>query len=259
MKAVKAVILAGGFGTRLAEETVSRPKPMVEIGGRPMLWHIMKMYSTHGVNDFIVCCGYRGYMIKEYFANYSLHMSDITFDLEQNTVHVRKERTEPWRITLIDTGEGTLTGGRLKRVADYVDGESEFCMTYGDGLSDVDISATISFHKGHGRLATVTAVKPPGRFGALELDGPKVTGFIEKPAGDQGLINGGFFVLSPDCLDLIEGDDTKWEDQPLNRLADEDQLRAYEHKGFWQPMDTVRERDLLEDLWASGGAPWKSW
>jgi glucose-1-phosphate cytidylyltransferase len=256
---VKAVILAGGYGTRLSEETHSRPKPMVEIGGRPMLWHIMKMYSAHDVNDFIVCCGYRGYVIKEYFANYSLHMSDITFDLKQNTVHMRKERTESWRITLIDTGEGTLTGGRLKRVADYVEGENEFCMTYGDGLSDIDISATITFHREHGRLATVTAVKPPGRFGALELEGQRVTGFMEKPTGDEGLINGGFFVLDPRCLDLIEGDETRWEDEPLTRLAVEDQLRAYEHHGFWQPMDTVRERNLLEDLWASGEAPWKSW
>ena len=256
---MKAVILAGGYGTRLSEETHSRPKPMVEIGGRPMLWHIMKMYSAHDVNDFVVCCGYRGYMIKEYFANFSLHMSDITFDLEHNTVHVRKERTEPWKVTLIDTGEGTLTGGRLKRVADYVEGEDEFCMTYGDGLSDVDISATITFHREHGRLATVTAVKPPGRFGALELEGQRVTGFMEKPTGDEGLINGGFFVLDPRCLDLIEGDDTRWEDEPLTRLAAEDQLRAYEHHGFWQPMDTVRERNLLEDLWASGGAPWETW
>ena len=256
---MKAVILAGGYGTRLSEETHSRPKPMVEIGGRPMLWHIMKMYSAHGVNDFIVCCGYRGYVIKEYFANFSLHMSDITFDLEQNTVHVRKERTEPWRITLIDTGEDTLTGGRLKRIADYVEGEDEFCMTYGDGLSDIDISATITFHREHGRLATVTAVKPPGRFGALELEGQRVTGFIEKPTGDEGFINGGFFVLNPRCLDLINGDNTRWEDEPLTRLAAEDQLRAYEHHGFWQPMDTVRERNLLEDLWASGGAPWKTW
>ncbi len=256
---MKAVILAGGYGTRLSEETHSRPKPMVEIGGRPMLWHIMKMYSAHDVNDFIICCGYRGYMIKEYFANFSLHMSDITFDLEHNTVHVRKERTEPWKVTLIDTGEGTLTGGRLKRVVDYVEGEDEFCMTYGDGLSDIDISATITFHREHGRLATVTAVKPPGRFGALELEGQRVTGFMEKPTGDEGLINGGFFVLDPRCLDLIEGDDTRWEDEPLTRLAAEDQLRAYEHHGFWQPMDTVRERNLLEDLWASGGAPWKTW
>ena len=224
-----------------------------------MLWHIMKVYSSHGVNEFIVCCGYRGYMIKEYFANYSLHMSDITFDLAQNTVDVRKERTEPWRVTLIDTGEGTFTGGRLKRIADYVKDENEFCMTYGDGLSDVDISATIDFHREHGRLATVTAVKPPGRFGALELTGQKVTGFMEKPEGDQGLINGGFFVLDPRCLDLIEGDDTRWEDQPLIRLAAKDQLRAYEHRGFWQPMDTVRERNLLEELWISGGAPWKTW
>ncbi len=256
---MKAVILAGGYGTRLSEETRAKPKPMVEIGGRPMLWHIMKMYSTHEVNDFIVCCGYRGYVIKEYFANYSLHMSDITFDLEHNTIHVRKERTEPWRVTLVDTGDGTLTGGRLKRVADHVRDEDEFCMTYGDGLSDIDISAAITFHREHGRLATVTAVKPPGRFGALELSGHSVTGFVEKPTGDQGLINGGFFVLNSDCLNLIDGDDTRWEDIPLTRLAAADQLRAYEHNGFWQPMDTIRERDLLEDLWASGAAPWKTW
>ena len=253
------MILAGGYGTRLSEETRAKPKPMVEIGGRPMLWHIMKMYSTHEVNDFIVCCGYRGYVIKEYFANYSLHMSDITFDLEHNTIHVRKERTEPWRVTLVDTGDGTLTGGRLKRVADHVRDEDEFCMTYGDGLSDIDISAAITFHREHGRLATVTAVKPPGRFGALELSGHSVTGFVEKPTGDQGLINGGFFVLNSDCLNLIDGDDTRWEDIPLTRLAAADQLRAYEHNGFWQPMDTIRERDLLEDLWASGAAPWKTW
>ena len=256
---MKAVILAGGYGTRLSEETHSRPKPMVEIGGRPMLWHIMKMYSTHGVNDFVVCCGYRGYVIKEYFANYSLHMSDVTFDLGNNTLHVRKERTEPWTVTLIDTGEDTLTGGRVKRIADCVEDETDFCMTYGDGLSNVDITASIAFHRQHERLATVTAVKPPGRFGALELDGNKVTGFMEKPTGDQGLINGGFFVLSPNCLDLIEGDETRWEEQPMTRLATEDQLRAWEHHGFWQPMDTVRERELLEDMWASGEAPWKTW
>ncbi len=256
---MKAVILAGGYGTRLSEETRAKPKPMVEIGGRPMLWHIMKMYATHEVNDFIVCCGYRGYVIKEYFANYSLHMSDITFDLEHNTIHVRKERTEPWRVTLVDTGDGTLTGGRLKRIANHVRDEDEFCMTYGDGLSDIDISAAITFHREHGRLATVTAVKPPGRFGALELSGHSVTGFVEKPTGDQGLINGGFFVLNSDCLNLIDGDDTRWEDIPLTRLAAADQLRAYEHNGFWQPMDTIRERDLLEDLWASGAAPWKTW
>ncbi len=224
-----------------------------------MLWHIMKMYSTHGVNDFVVCCGYRGYVIKEYFANYSLHMSDVTFDLGNNTLHVRKERTEPWTVTLIDTGEDTLTGGRVKRIADCVEDETDFCMTYGDGLSNVDITASIAFHRQHERLATVTAVKPPGRFGALELDGNKVTGFMEKPTGDQGLINGGFFVLSPNCLDLIEGDDTRWEEQPMTRLATEDQLRAWEHHGFWQPMDTVRERELLEDMWASGEAPWKTW
>lgn len=254
-----AVILAGGYGTRLSEETDSKPKPMVEIGGRPILWHIMKMYATHGINDFIVCCGYRGYVIKEYFTNYSLHMSDVTFDLEQNTVEVSNERTEPWRITLIDTGEGTMTGGRLKRVASHINNESEFCMTYGDGLADIDISATIKFHQQHQRLATVAAVKPPGRFGALELAGQRVTGFIEKPTGDAGFINGGFFVLDPRCLDLIQGDSTRWEDEPLTRLAAEDQLMAYEHHGFWQPMDTLRERDLLEDLWASEQAPWKTW
>ena len=256
---VKVVILAGGFGTRLSEETYSIPKPMVEIGGLPILWHIMKMYSTHGANDFIICCGHRGYVIKEYFANYALHTSDITYDLKQDTVHVHKKRTEPWRVTLVDTGENTFTGGRLKRIADHVEGESEFCMTYGDGLSDVDISATVEFHQEHGRLATVTAVKPPGRFGALETAGDKVTGFMEKPMGDQGLINGGFFVLDPHCLDLIEGDNTKWEDEPLTQLTDDDQLRAYEHLGFWQPMDTVREMNLLKDLWASGASPWKTW
>ena len=254
-----ALTIVGGRGERLKPMTDKVPKPMVDIGGRPMLWHIMKIYSTHGVNDFIICCGYRGYVIKEYFANYSLHMSDITFDLAENTVHVQKERAEPWKVTLIDTGEDTLTGGRIKRVAECVEGESEFCMTYGDGLSDVDISATIRFHREHGRLATVTAVKPPGRFGALELAGEKVTGFMEKPTGDQGLINGGFFVLDPSCLDRIEGDGTRWEDQPMTSLAADDQLRAWEHHGFWQPMDTVRERDLLEDMWASGEAPWKIW
>jgi len=256
---VKAVILAGGLGTRLAEETQVRPKPMVEIGGRPLLWHLMKAYSAHGVDDFVVCCGYKGYVIKEYFANYFLHVSDVTFDVAANTMEVHRERAEPWRVTLVDTGDDTLTGGRLKRIAEYVADEDAFCMTYGDGLGDVDITALVDFHRDHGRLATVTAVKPPGRFGALDLDGDRVTGFTEKPPGDDGLINGGFFVLHPSCLDLVEGDDTRWEDQPLKALADRGELRAYHHAGFWQPMDTVRERDLLADLWESGRAPWKVW
>ena len=256
---MKAVILAGGLGTRLAEETQVRPKPMVEIGGRPLLWHLMKAYSAHGVDDFVVCCGYKGYVIKEYFANYFLHVSDVTFDVAANTMEVHRERAEPWRVTLVDTGDDTLTGGRLKRIAEYVADEDAFCMTYGDGLGDVDITALVDFHRDHGRLATVTAVKPPGRFGALDLDGDRVTGFTEKPPGDDGLINGGFFVLHPSCLDLVEGDATRWEDQPLKALAGRGELRAYHHAGFWQPMDTVRERDLLADLWESGRAPWKVW
>jgi len=256
---VKAVILAGGLGTRLAEETQVRPKPMVEIGGRPLLWHLMKGYSAHGVDDFVVCCGYKGYVIKEYFANYFLHVSDVTFDVAANTMEVHRDRAEPWRVTLVDTGDDTLTGGRLKRIADYVDGDEAFCMTYGDGLGDVDVTALVAFHRAHGRAATVTAVKPPGRFGALDLDGDVVTGFTEKPPGDDGLINGGFFVLHPSCLDLVEGDDTRWEDRPLQTLAERGELRAFHHAGFWQPMDTVRERDLLADLWDSGQAPWKVW
>ena len=256
---MKAVILAGGLGTRLAEETQVRPKPMVEIGGRPLLWHLMKGYSAHGVDDFVVCCGYKGYVIKEYFANYFLHVSDVTFDVAANSMEVHRERAEPWRVTLVDTGDDTLTGGRLKRISDYVADEDAFCMTYGDGLGDVDITALVGFHRDHGRLATVTAVKPPGRFGALDLDGDRVTGFAEKPPGNDGLINGGFFVLHPSCLDLVEGDDTRWEDKPLETLAGQGELRAYHHTGFWQPMDTVRERDLLSDLWESGRAPWKVW
>ena len=256
---MKAVILAGGLGTRLAEETQVRPKPMVEIGGRPLLWHLMKGYSAHGVDDFVVCCGYKGYVIKEYFANYFLHVSDVTFDVAANTMEVHRDRAEPWRVTLVDTGDDTLTGGRLKRIADYVDGDEAFCMTYGDGLGDVDVTALVAFHRAHGRAATVTAVKPPGRFGALDLDGDVVTGFTEKPPGDDGLINGGFFVLHPSCLDLVEGDDTRWEDRPLQTLAERGELRAFHHAGFWQPMDTVRERDLLADLWDSGQAPWKVW
>jgi glucose-1-phosphate cytidylyltransferase len=256
---VKAVILAGGLGTRISEETSIKPKPMIEIGGRPILWHIMKLYSAHGVNDFVICCGYRGYVIKEYFANYFLHMSDVTFDMQRNQMEVHQQKAEPWRVTLIDTGDETMTGGRLKRVADYVRDEKAFCFTYGDGLSDLDIRASIEFHNGHGKLATITGVKPPGRYGALERSGDMVTGFAEKPRGDGGLINGGFFVLSPSCLDLIAGDQVSWESSPLTELAARGELVAYQHLGFWQPMDTLREKNLLEELWASGKAPWKIW
>jgi glucose-1-phosphate cytidylyltransferase len=256
---MKAVILCGGLGTRISEETHLRPKPMIEIGGRPILWHIMKGYSAHGVNDFVICCGYKGYLIKEYFANYFLHMSDVTFDMADNRMEVHERKAEPWRVTLVDTGEDTLTGGRLKRVARYLQGEEAFCFTYGDGVSNLDIAAAIAFHRQHARLATVTAVQPPGRYGALQLDGEVVTGFVEKPRGDGGLINGGFFVLSPRCLDLIAGDGTSWEVEPLAQLAAMNELRAYRHEGFWQPMDTLREKNLLEELWASGRAPWKMW
>jgi glucose-1-phosphate cytidylyltransferase len=254
---MKVVILAGGLGTRLSEETHLKPKPMIEIGGRPILWHIMKLYSAHGVHDFIICCGYKGYLIKEYFANYFLHMSDVTFDMRANTMQVHEQHAEPWQVTLVDTGEETLTGGRLRRVASYVREEDAFCFTYGDGLSDVDITALIAFHRAHGRWATVTAVQPPGRYGALERSGDQVIGFTEKPRGDGGLINGGFFVLSPRCLDLIEGDDTSWEGQPLAQLARLGQMMAFEHPGFWQPMDTLRDKHHLETLWESGRAPWK--
>ena len=256
---MKVIILAGGLGSRLSEETHLRPKPMVEIGGRPILWHIMKLYHTHGLRDFIICCGFRGYVIKEYFANYALHMSDMSFDMSDNTVHFHRQSAEDWRVTLVDTGENTLTGGRLKRVAPYLEGEDSFCFTYGDGLSDVDISATIKFHKSHGRLATVTAVRPPARFGALKLDGDKVQGFIEKPEGEGGFINGGFFVLSHPVLGRIEGDRTSFEGEPLSALADAGELRAYFHRGFWQPMDTLRDKTMLEALWTEGNAPWKSW
>jgi len=256
---MKAVILAGGLGTRISEETHLRPKPMVEIGGMPILWHIMKLYSAHGIHDFVICCGYKGYIIKEYFANYFLHMSDITFDMAKNEMTVHHRKAEPWQVTLVDTGENTLTGGRLKRVAPYIKDEESFCFTYGDGLSDVDIGASLAFHRQHGKLATVTAVQPPGRYGALERNGDMVTGFTEKPRGDGGLINGGFFVLSPKVLDLIEADDTSWEGAPMRQLAAQHQMMAFEHHGFWQPMDTLREKNLLEDLWASGQAPWKIW
>ncbi len=256
---MKAVILAGGLGTRISEETHLRPKPMIEIGGRPILWHILKMYSAHGVNDFVICCGYKGYLIKEYFANYFLHMSDVTFDMQHNQMEVHQRKAEPWRVTLVDTGEDTMTGGRLKRVARYLEGDEAFCFTYGDGVSDLDISASIAFHRQHGRQATVTAVQPPGRYGALKLEEDRVTGFAEKPRGDGGLINGGFFVLSPRCVDLIASDATSWEVEPLAHLASTDQLRAFRHDGFWQPMDTLREKNLLEELWTSGQAPWKVW
>jgi glucose-1-phosphate cytidylyltransferase len=256
---MKAVILAGGLGTRISEETHLKPKPMIEIGGKPILWHIMKMYSAHGVNDFVICCGYKGYVIKEYFANYFLHMSDVTFDMANNTMEVHQRHAEPWRVTLVDTGEETMTGGRLRRVADYVRSEEAFCFTYGDGVADVDISAAIVFHRKHKKLATVTAVQPPGRYGALTIAGDRVQGFTEKPRGDGGLINGGFFVLSPKCLDRITDDTTSWELEPLTSLAADGQLMAFEHDGFWQPMDTLREKNLLEDLWHSGLAPWKVW
>ena len=256
---MKAVILAGGLGTRISEETHLRPKPMIEIGGRPILWHIMKSYSSHGVNDFIICLGYRGYVIKEYFANYFLHMSDVTFDMDSNEMHVHQGSAEPWRVTLVDTGEKTMTGGRLGRVAEYLRDEDDFCFTYGDGLSDVSITDEISFHREHGKLATVLAVRPPGRYGALLTAGQRVVAFEEKPAGDGGYISGGFFVISRGCLDLIGGDETGWEGHALVELANRGELMAYEHDGFWQPMDTLREKNELEALWASGKAPWKTW
>ncbi|AIB35568.1 MULTISPECIES: glucose-1-phosphate cytidylyltransferase [Pseudomonas] len=256
---MKAVILAGGLGTRLSEETSVRPKPMVEIGGKPILWHILKMYSAHGINDFIICCGYKGYVIKEYFANYFLHMSDVTFNMRDNTMKVHDQRAEDWNITLVDTGDESMTGGRLRRVADYVKDEEAFCFTYGDGVSDLDISATLAFHKAHGKAATLTATFPPGRFGALDIQKGQVLNFKEKPKGDGALINGGFFVLSPTVLQYLEDDSTTWEQEPLMKLAAEGQLMAYEHPGFWQPMDTLRDKHYLEDLWQSGKAPWKSW
>ena len=252
---MKAVILAGGLGTRISEETHLKPKPMVEIGGKPILWHIMKIYSFYDVNDFVICCGYKGYVIKEYFANYFLHMSDVTFDLTSNKVEVHQNNSEPWRITLVDTGESTMTGGRLKRVREYL-GSEDFCFTYGDGVSDVDIGALIAQHKSLGLKATLTAVQPPGRFGALNLDGKRITSFQEKPVGDGGWINGGFFVCSPSVIDLIDGDDTVWERAPLETLASQEQLGAYFHQGFWQPMDTLRDKIHLVDLWTSGKAAW---
>lgn len=256
---MKVVILAGGLGTRISEETHLKPKPMIEVGGKPILWHIMKIYSSHSVNDFIICCGYKGYIIKEYFANYFLHMSDVTFDMANNHMEVHQQHAEPWRVTLVDTGEDTLTGGRLKRVAGYVEHEEAFCFTYGDGVADIDITAEIAFHKWHGKLATVAAVQPPGRYGALHLENKQVSSFTEKPRGDGGLINGGFFVLSPKCLGLIRGNSNSWEGEPVNRLTEMGELMAFEHSGFWQPMDTLRDKNHLEELWNSGNAPWKVW
>lgn len=255
---MKAVLLAGGLGTRIAEETAARPKPMVEIGGRPIIWHIMKIYSSYGINDFIVCLGYKGYLIKEYFANYFLHMCDVTIDIAKNKVEVHQNNAEPWRVTLVETGEFTMTGGRLKRIAPFVSGE-DFCCTYGDGVADVDIAALVEFHKSEGRLATITAAQPPGRFGSLVLNGHQVTAFQEKPQGDGAWINGGFFVLSPRALDHIDGDQTIWEREPMEALAARGEMSAYMHRGFWQPMDTLRDKNHLEELWAAGKAPWKKW
>jgi glucose-1-phosphate cytidylyltransferase len=257
---MKAVILAGGLGTRIADETETKPKPMIEIGGMPILWHILKIYSAHGINDFIICCGYKGYVIKEYFANYFLHQSDVTFDIANNEMRVHHQYAESWKVTLVDTGTNTMTGGRLKQVKQYVHNEHAFCFTYGDGVSDINITASIAFHMAHGKLATISAVSPPGRFGALEIHKDKsVTSFIEKPKGDGGLINGGFFVLSPKVIDIIGEGDVVWEKEPLERLVNSNELVAYEHHGFWQPMDTPRDKIYLEELWNSGYAPWKKW
>jgi glucose-1-phosphate cytidylyltransferase len=255
---MKVVILAGGLGTRISEESQLRPKPMVEIGGRPILWHIMKIYSANGINDFVICLGYKGYVIKEYFANYFLHMSDVTFDMKENRMEVHQRYADPWRVTLVDTGDTTNTGGRLKRVKEYV-GNEPFCFTYGDGLSNVDLKRLIDFHDKQGTIATITAVQPPGRFGALDVDSNRITGFDEKPKGDKGWINGGFFVLSPKVFEYISGDETVWEKEPLTRLAKDGQLSAFQHRDFWQPMDTLRDKVLLDQLWASGEAPWKVW
>ncbi len=256
---MRAVILAGGLGTRISEESATRPKPMIEIGGMPILWHILKIYSAYGVNEFIICCGYKGYVIKEYFANYFLHMSDVTFDMVSNEMEIHRKKAEPWRVTLVDTGIDTQTGGRLRRVARYLDQDEPFCFTYGDGVANINIKALIDFHREQGGLATMTAVQPPGRFGALEMSETTVTRFMEKPIGDGGWINGGFFVLQKQVIDRIEGDQTSWESAPLGSLAEDGLLRAYHHRGFWQPMDTLRDKQLLERLWDSGKAPWKLW
>ena len=256
---MKAVILAGGLGTRLSEETSIRPKPMVEVGGRPILWHIMKMYSNHGVKEFIICCGYKSYFIKEYFANYFLHMSDVTFDMSSNEMIVHKKRAESWKVTLVDTGLNSMTGGRLRKVKKYLADDNAFCFTYGDGVSDVNISSLIKFHKKHGKQATVTGVRPPGRFGTLDVENEQVNSFLEKPKGDGGMINGGFFVLNTSVIDLIQSDSTIWEQEPLEELSKQRQLMCFEHNGFWQPMDTLRDKVFLEELWTSGKAPWKTW
>ncbi len=256
---MKAVILAGGFGTRISEETTTRPKPMVEIGGKPILWHILKLYSHHGIDDFVICLGYKGYVIKEYFANYYLHMGDVTFDMAQNRMEVHRSHAEPWRVTLVDTGEETMTGGRLKRILPYVEGDDAFCLTYGDGLADVDIAASIAFHRESGRLATVTAVSPPGRFGALHMEGDRIHGFAEKPQDGGAWVNGGFFVLSPSVGGYVPSDETVWEREPMERLARDGQLGAFRHAGFWQPVDTLRDLHLLQELWGSGAAPWRLW
>jgi glucose-1-phosphate cytidylyltransferase len=256
---MKAVILAGGLGTRISEETENKPKPMIEIGGKPILWHIMKIYSAHGINDFIICCGYKGYIIKEYFANYFLHMSDVTFDMQHNRMEVHQNNAEPWRVTLVDTGGETQTGGRLRRVSSYVQEEEQFCFTYGDGVGNVDIAKLIEYHKQQKTLATLTAVYPPGRFGALDISGGRVKTFKEKPRGDGAMINGGFFVLSPKVINYVEGDATSWEREPMEKLAQQGEISAYQHHGFWQPMDTLRDKHHLEELWDSGHAPWKVW
>ena len=256
---MKAVLLAGGLGTRFSEETDVRPKPMIEIGGKPILWHIMKIYSSHGINDFIVCLGYKGYVIKEYFSNYFLHQSNVTFDLRENKMHVLRKDAEPWTVTLIDTGENTMIGGRIKQILPYLGEDQEFCLTYGDGVADIDITESIAFHRREGRLATVTATQPPGRFGAINFEGNRVTSFQEKPSGDGGFINGGFFVLSPKVGSYIEGNQTVWEKEPMTNLAKDGQLSVFFHNGFWHPMDTLRDKRYLEDLWSSGKAPWKKW
>ena len=257
---MKVVILAGGLGTRIAEETDRMPKPMVEIGGRPILWHIMKTYAYYGFREFIICCGYKGYLIKEYFNNYFIRNSDVTFEISSNDVKINRDSTEEnWRVTLVDTGENTMTGGRIKRISEYLDKDEAFCFTYGDGLADIDIEAEIKFHKKHGCMATVAAVRPPARFGALDIDGDQVKGFVEKPIGDRGFVNGGFFVVEPQCLDYIEGDFISWEEQPVRKLVELGELRGYRHEGFWQPMDTIRDRNYLQNLWDSGTPPWRVW